>query len=133
MLNIYILLFEILNIFILSFEISNIFILLFRILNIYVFKYYTKYFINIYRFFDEARKSFPLFQSVTWHCKENVNKLNIEHFEPLKIVEKLPCSTLLHLAGKSMTKETVKKILNRANELNVKNIFALQGGKFYNN
>ncbi|XP_051163287.1 methylenetetrahydrofolate reductase isoform X2 [Leptopilina boulardi] len=86
-----------------------------------------KDFENYQRFFDEKRKLFPLFQSVTWHCKENANKLDIKNIEPLKIIEKLPSNTLLHLAARGLTKETVKTILNRANELNVKNIFALQG------
>ena len=67
---------------------------------------------------------------MTWHCSTNVNNIDLENILPLRIAEKFPCNTLLHLAAKGLKTQSIERILNRALESGIKNIFALQGGEF---
>ncbi|XP_033221465.1 methylenetetrahydrofolate reductase [Belonocnema kinseyi] len=79
------------------------------------------------RFFSETNKYSPLFHAITWHCGKNVNNLDLENILPLRIAEQFPCNTLLHLAAKGLKSKNIERILNRALESGIKNIFALQG------
>lgn len=43
----------------------------------------------------------------------------------------MPKNTLLHVTARGKTKNDIKKILNKALELGICNIFALRGGNYY--
>ncbi|XP_014212106.1 methylenetetrahydrofolate reductase [Copidosoma floridanum] len=75
-------------------------------------------------FFKETQEFSPLFYSLTWH----IDLTNgVKQFPALKCAEYLPPNTLMHCAAKGLKTADLEIILNRALNLGINNIFALQG------
>ncbi|XP_058799018.1 methylenetetrahydrofolate reductase (NADPH) [Phymastichus coffea] len=78
------------------------------------------------RFFKETEHCAPLFYSLTWPVDASAKWT--ERFPSLKIAEEnMPCNTLLHCAARGLSCNQVEEVLNRALELGIVNVFALEG------
>lgn len=87
--------------------------------------------------FDLLSELKPRFCSVTWRVKsENDYLENVENSTPLLLAEKLQQrghDVILNIPGKHFCKDNVLTILNKARNIGVRGIFAIQGGEFLHN
>ncbi|XP_076618422.1 methylenetetrahydrofolate reductase (NADPH) isoform X3 [Colletes latitarsis] len=74
------------------------------------------------RFFTEMNNYHPLFYALTWHM-ENTTKDCLS----LKLINKFPSNTILHLIVGNLTRTEVLIILKEILKCGVTNIFALKG------
>lgn len=73
----------------------------------------------------------PLFYSVTWHQTNSVNKTeNPAMSLAIKLVNDGK-NVLLHLPCRYLSKQNVFDVLEQAKENGIRNIFALQGGRYF--
>ncbi|XP_011495922.1 PREDICTED: methylenetetrahydrofolate reductase, partial [Ceratosolen solmsi marchali] len=72
----------------------------------------------------ETERCAPAFYALTWYEKGVIPS---EPFSTLKIAENFPGNVLLHCAARGLKYADVEKILRRALELDIVNIFVLQG------
>ncbi|XP_033325121.2 methylenetetrahydrofolate reductase (NADPH) [Megalopta genalis] len=78
---------------------------------------------NFYQsFFTEMNKYHPLFYSLTWKMKDEIN-----NYLSLEVLDQFPNNTLLHLTICFLTRADILFILKKALDIGVINIFVLRG------
>ncbi|KAK0167571.1 hypothetical protein PV327_004950 [Microctonus hyperodae] len=76
------------------------------------------------KIFSDTKDCSPLFYSLTWH---NGPCLNDNYFASLETLPEFPNNILFHLAARGLKRNIVLKILHRAFELDIKNLFIIRG------
>lgn len=78
----------------------------------------------------------PTFVSVTWHGLPCDSCFNYENIPAISLARKLHSSghqVLVHLPGRYLSKEQALRVLEVLKSYNLRNIFAIQGGKLFSN